>query len=107
MLNTMNPQNETLINPTITTNTNNQIQNQINESQQWEETARAWLSTLPESTIISPDDVEAWIQLNQSYLPHHVISMPRPDLHQQLASIYSTISRSPEVYHVIHCASTK
>lgn len=98
MWHSMNPQNETLINPLTNNFDNNQIQFQINESQsqQWEETARAWLSTLPEGKIISPDEIEAWIQSNQAYLPDHIISMPRPDLHQQLASIYSTITRSPE-----------
>lgn len=97
----MNPQNETLINPLTSTNfdnNNNEIQIEINElqSQQWEETARAWLSTLPEGKILSPDEIEAWIQSNQPYLPHHINSMPRPDLHQHLASIYSTINRSPQ-----------
>lgn len=101
----MNPQNETLTNPVTNNFDNNQIQFQISESQsqQWEETVRAWLSTLPEGKIISPDDIEAWIQSNQAFLPDHIKAMPRADLHQQFASIYSTITRSPESLQVLLC----
>ncbi|XP_074353386.1 uncharacterized protein LOC141692444 isoform X3 [Apium graveolens] len=104
MWNSMNPQNETLTNPFTNNFDNNQLQIQINESQsqQWEETARAWLSTLPEGKIISSDEIEAWIQSNEAYLPDHIKNMPRPDLHQLLASIYSTITRSPEVLQDDH-----
>ena len=100
----MNPQNETLITPpTYNFDINYENQIQINEpqSQQWEETARAWLCTLPEGKIISSEEIEAWIESNQACLPDHIVSMPRSELHQHLAAIYSTITRSPQVTAVL------
>ncbi|KAL1814590.1 hypothetical protein ACET3Z_017164 [Daucus carota] len=99
MWNSMNPQTETLITPpTYNFDINYENQIRINEpqSQQWEETARAWLCTLPEGKIISSEEIEAWVESNQACLPDHIVSMPRSELHQHLAAIYSTITRSPQ-----------
>lgn len=58
-----------------------------NQSQEWETMARAWLSAFPSAKAVSTTEVEAWIDSNYSSLPADLQSMARADLIDRLLSI--------------------
>lgn len=58
-----------------------------NQSQEWETMARAWLSAFPEAKAVSTTEVEAWIDSNRGSLPADLQSMPRADLIDRLLAI--------------------
>ncbi|KAI4343615.1 hypothetical protein L6164_010946 [Bauhinia variegata] len=60
---------------------------QIDQSQEWETMAQAWLCSFPEAKEVSMAEVEAWIDSNHGSLPEGLKSMPRSDLCQRLISI--------------------
>uniref|UniRef100_A0A2P2JL48 Uncharacterized protein LOC105649778 isoform X2 n=1 Tax=Rhizophora mucronata TaxID=61149 RepID=A0A2P2JL48_RHIMU len=62
----------------------NPIQNQ---SQEWENMARAWLSAFPEAKAVNTTEVESWIDSNYGSLPADLQSMPRSDIIDRLLSI--------------------
>ncbi|CAK9170284.1 unnamed protein product [Ilex paraguariensis] len=87
MSNSTNPQNQTL---------DLQPSHSGYQTQQWESMARAWLSTLPEDKTVAPNEVETWLQSNQTSIPDEVRSMPRSQLYERLNSIQNSIAPSTE-----------
>ncbi|EEF42195.1 uncharacterized protein LOC8287019 isoform X2 [Ricinus communis] len=59
----------------------------LNQSQEWETMARAWLSAFPEAKAVNTTEVESWIDSNRTSLPADLQSMPRTDLIDRLLAI--------------------
>lgn len=59
----------------------------IDQAQEWEAMARAWLRAFPEAKAVSVTDVEAWIDVNHGCLPSELKSMARSELIEKLLSI--------------------
>ncbi|XP_071689871.1 uncharacterized protein [Rutidosis leptorrhynchoides] len=59
---------------------------EIDTTHEFESLARAWLSTLPSDKSLNPNDVQTWLQSNNSSLPDHIKSMPPSDVYQMFTS---------------------
>ncbi|KAJ4835222.1 hypothetical protein Tsubulata_921049 [Turnera subulata] len=68
-----------------------------NQSQEWETMARAWISAFPGAQAVSTTEVEAWIDSNYASLPADLQSMPRADLIDRLLSIQHYMRLSSQV----------
>ncbi|KAK4775590.1 hypothetical protein SAY87_023551 [Trapa incisa] len=72
---------------------------QIDQAQEWEAMARAWLRAFPEAKAVSDADVEAWIDVNRGCLPTELKSMARSELIERLLSIQNILrlpTQTPE-----------
>lgn len=81
--------------PPINNNNNNNNSGsgeaEAGEEEEWETMARDWLSTVPEGKAVTPIDMEAWLQSHHASLPHHLFSMPRPQLYERFTSIRNSL----------------
>lgn len=74
----------------------------VNPDKEWEEMAKAWVSTLPDGKALSPDEIQAWLQSNQAHLPDHIKSIPLRQLLQRFANFHSTITQPTQVLTYAH-----
>ncbi|KAI4341337.1 hypothetical protein MLD38_026071 [Melastoma candidum] len=68
----------------------------VDQSQEWEAMAGAWLRAFPEAREVNATEVESWIDCNRSFLPSELKSMERSELIERLLSIQNILRIPPD-----------
>ncbi|KAF8408420.1 hypothetical protein HHK36_007572 [Tetracentron sinense] len=66
-------------------------------TQEWENRARDWLSTLQKGRNVTMNEVGAWIDSKQFSMPEELKSLPRSQIYEQILSIHKLMQQPNQI----------